>query len=160
MKLPGIDQGIHKHAIQKKEEFLAFLKKKLSGEKEKKSILVYPGLRYAHKKNVWGKFQNYFTIKKMLLIDFSFMEIVWLAFFENFFYSVRYIEFYAKIRKKSLRKIDDANLAKCMKSVWVVFFQILSLWNCMISIFGLWRSTRVSSQDFAMLAKLKRARLE
>ena len=41
-KLSVIDQGIHKHAIQKKKDL---------GEKKKKPpILTYPGLRYAKKK--------------------------------------------------------------------------------------------------------------
>ena len=81
-----------------------------SREMEKNPILVYPGLRYAHKKlnfacksfffrkglfeyenhfavektqkKFWGHFQKYFeqflnvAIKKMLVIQFPYMEIV------------------------------------------------------------------------------------
>ena len=46
-------------------------------------------------------------------------------------------------KKKVFWKFDDTNLAKFMKFVWLVFLHRLSLWNCMISIFGLWRSTRI-----------------
>ena len=72
----------------KKENFLAFLKK-LSRRKGKNPILVYPGLRYAHKKlnfvfdlrlkKLTKKFraiskliENFFVvaIKKMLVIHF------------------------------------------------------------------------------------------
>ena len=49
-KLPDIDQGIHKHVIQKKEEFLAFLKKVMKKKEKKNPILVYPGLQYTRKK--------------------------------------------------------------------------------------------------------------
>ena len=31
----------------------------------------------------------------------------------------------------------------CMKIVWQAFSHSLDVWNCMISIFGVWRSTRV-----------------
>ena len=48
-KLSDIDQGIQKHAIQKKSEISVFLKKKLS--EKKKLLLSYLELRYAHKKN-------------------------------------------------------------------------------------------------------------
>ena len=77
--------------------------KKWSRETEKNLIFVYPGLRYADKKLekfFWKKFlwiQNWFevekknfqgniiftwknfvvAIKKMLVLQFSFMEIVW-----------------------------------------------------------------------------------
>ena len=30
----------------------------------------------------------------------------------------------------------------CMKIVWQAFFHTLDVWNCMITIFGVWRSTR------------------
>ena len=33
----------------------------------------------------------------------------------------------------------------CMKIVWQAFFHTLDLWNCMISIFGVWRSTQVTA---------------
>ena len=57
--LSDINQGIHEHAIENKLEFLAFWKK-LLGEKEKNPILVYPGLRYAHKalNLAWKKMKN------------------------------------------------------------------------------------------------------
>ena len=48
-KLSDIDQGIYKHAMQKKKEFLACLKKLSSGT-GKNPIFVYLGLRYAEKK--------------------------------------------------------------------------------------------------------------
>ena len=44
---------------------------------------------------------------------------------------------------KQAKKFNDTILEKCKKFVWLVFFHRLSLWNCMISIFVLWRSTRV-----------------
>ena len=49
-KLPDIDQGIHKHAIEKKEKFLKIFKKNITRKAKKNPILVNPGLRYIHKK--------------------------------------------------------------------------------------------------------------
>ena len=109
-KLPDIDQGIQKQAIQKKEEFKAFSKKVMKRKGKKNPILVYPGLRYTHKKlnfackiffsknvclntkinlRLEKKTQKIFggnfkflgkifvvAIKKMLVIQFPYMEIV------------------------------------------------------------------------------------
>ena len=60
------------------------------------------------------------------------------------FYLVRYTNYYAKT-KKILRNFDYTILAKCMEFVRLVFFHKFSLWNCMIGIFGLWRSTWLCS---------------
>ena len=50
-KLPDIDRGLQKHVIQKKDESFKRFWKKIRRENEKKNpILVYPGLRYTHKK--------------------------------------------------------------------------------------------------------------
>ena len=130
---------------------------KLWREKKKNPITVYPGLRYTHKKLNFAckiyffrkclfEYENQFAvekttkkfaaIKKMLAIHLRYMEIVWLEnFWQKFFvfYLVRYTEFYAKIREKVVRKINETISAKCMKFVWLVFFHRLSLWNCMIS---------------------------
>ena len=59
-KLSDIDQGIHKHAIQKKYEFSAFLKKKLN-EKKKSNIIVSRTtlrtrkIKFCMQKNSFGK---------------------------------------------------------------------------------------------------------
>ena len=45
-------------------------------------------------------------------------------------------------KKIFLQKLDGIIFAKCMKFVWLVFLHRLSLWNCIISIFGLWKSTQ------------------
>ena len=104
LELSDIYQGIHKHAIQKKLNFSAFLESKFEW-KEKKTNLSYPGLRYAHKKlnyalkkkfrkmlfaykirfavekknKFYGKFSKLLCRhqKKMPVIQFSYMEIVW-----------------------------------------------------------------------------------
>ena len=133
-KLPDIDQGIQKYAIQKTRSLEHFWKK-LSREKEKNIILVYPGLRYTHKKLNFDckifffkkclfEYENHFAVKKhnnflraisktkkrfcchhkkMLVIQFPYMEIVWLAFFWQkvfLFYLERYTKVYAKTREK------------------------------------------------------------
>ena len=35
----------------------------------------------------------------------------------------------------------------CMKIVWQAVFHTLDVWNCMVSIFGVWRSTRAASSQ-------------
>ena len=88
----------------KKRGVLSIFEKCYQEKWKKKPILVYPGLRYTHKKsnfacticfpknvclstkiilrlkkntkNFWGQFQKYFAIKKMLVIQFPYMKIV------------------------------------------------------------------------------------
>ena len=69
-KLSDIDQGIHKHAIQKKKESSAFLKKKI-WVKRKKLRLSYPGLRYAHKKLVFACKKIFFSENVCLRTKFD-----------------------------------------------------------------------------------------
>ena len=66
----------------------------------------------------------------------------------NFFHTIffpffmkRY-QFWYQITIKYLWNSIKLILQKCMKFVWLAIFHRLSVWNCMISIFGLWRSTR------------------
>ena len=54
-------------------------------------------------------------------------------------------------KRNVFRKFNDTILAKCMIFVWLVIFHRHSLWNCMISIFGLWRSTRLCVHDVIVL---------
>ena len=85
------------------------------------------------------------AIQKMLIINFPYMEILWLAFFLTNFFSFLFCTIHRILcqnKRKIFRKFNDTFSAKCIKFVWPVFFHRLSLWNCMISIFGLWRSTR------------------
>ena len=103
------------------------------------------------KKNFLGQFRYYLEefllspSKKMPVIEFPHLEIIWLAFFFDkkcfLFYLWWYTKFNAK-QEKTLWKFDDLVLAKCMKLVWLIIFHRLCLWNCMISIFCLWRSNR------------------
>ena len=51
LNLSDIDHGIHKHAIETNRSFQRFWKKIITQKWKKKPILVYPWLRYAHKKN-------------------------------------------------------------------------------------------------------------
>ena len=86
------------------------------------------------------------AIKKKLVIQFPYIEIVWLAFFMTKIFYFLFSTIHQNLcqnKRKVLRKFDDTVLAKCMKFVWLVFFHRLSLWKRMISIFGLWRSTRI-----------------
>ena len=113
--LPDFDQGIQKHVIQKKRGVLSVFEKSYEEKRKKNPILVYPGLRYTHKKlnfackiffsknvclntkinlRLEKKHEKFLgaiskilrkifvvAIKKMLVIQFPYMEIVWLVFF-------------------------------------------------------------------------------
>ena len=87
--------------------------------------------------------------KKIPIIQFPYMEIVWLAFFFSYhFFPFIYEETPISIPKQLEKYLSNSIkliLQKCMKFVWLAFFHRLSVWNCMISIFGLWRSTRVKT---------------
>ena len=90
----------------------------------------------------------------MLVIHFPYGNCMSSIFFLTKNFSFLFSTFHQNLcqnKRKVLRKFDDTILAKCMKFVWLVFFHRLSLWNCMTSIFGLWRSTRVFS--FQLLQK-------
>ena len=149
-KLSDIEQGIP--AIQMKEEFLPFKKKNFS-EKEKNPILEYPGVRYTHKKLNFAlklffekclfeyKFDS--RLKKNTKKYFrANLKITWKIFLlspsKKFFSFIYYdtSNFMPKQEKIS-SKIRSKTYEICMTSI----FYGLSLWNCMISIFGLWRLT-------------------
>ena len=80
-KLQDCDQGIYKHAMQNKWEFLACLKKNCQ-EKQKKTVFVYPVLRYAQKTKLCKQFFRdtvnvcfvksfYLNLKKKKLVQFQ-----------------------------------------------------------------------------------------
>ena len=64
-----------------------------------------------------------------------------ITIYGEFFYEET--NFDTKTTKKYFWNSIKLILQKFMKIVWLAFFQRLSVWNCMISMFGLWRSTRV-----------------
>ena len=82
--------------------------------------------------------------KKMLNIQFPYGNCIFSIFLYKKVIWFIYVEFWDKVisQNKTIWKFVDTILEKSVKFVWVVFFHRLSLWNCMISVFGLWRSTR------------------
>ena len=72
VKLSDIDQGMHKHNIQKNRNSQHFWKKNFKW-KEKKPILSYPGLRYAHKK-LYFACQNFFFEKCLFAYKIWFLD--------------------------------------------------------------------------------------
>ena len=142
----------------KKTRSLEHFWKMLSREKEKNPLLVYPGVRYTQKKNFACKFffsKNVCLNTKIILRLKKKHEKFFGRNFKNFCFHQKNASFsflfstihqnLCQNKRKVFLKFDDPILANCMKFVWLVFFHRLSYWNCMISIFGLWRSTRVVS---------------
>ena len=94
-------------------------------------------------KNFWGKFS-----KLLGRIFVSYMEIVWQAFFskkiENPFFCHQAVQLFSKSRRNGL-----IFFLLFFEYVWKLydkhFLHKLDVWNCMISIFGEWGSTRDSS---------------
>ena len=87
------------------------------------------------------------AIQKILVKQFLYMEIVWLALCYQKKFHLYYLwctEFYAKTRKSSILNFDYTISAKLSKLIWKAFFYRICLWNYMISIFSLCRSTRVA----------------
>ena len=108
-------------------------------------------LKKKHKKVFGGQFQKYFcrrhqrnTIHTFSIYGNCMTSIFLTKSFPFLISKVHRI--LCQNKRKVFRKFDDTILAKCMKFVWLVFFHRLSLWNCIISIFGLWRSTRADTQ--------------
>ena len=125
---------------------------------------MYLGLRYAHTKKFackilfWKMYKTRFAAerknKKKILLSLSkkashtisihgiYMITVFLTKSVSFLFSTIH-QLCCQNKKKVLWKNDENLFANCMKLVWLVFLHRLSLWNCKISIFGLWRSTRM-----------------
>ena len=144
--------------------------KKVFGRKWKNSMLVYPGLRYTHKKNKNFSCKIFFEkcsfarkirfpVNKSKNKDFRAISsskkashAIWKLYDKHFFdKTFSFFIWYDTpnfMPKQDLffRKFDDIISAKCMKFVWLVFFHWLSLWICKISIFGLWRTTRETTE--------------
>ena len=104
-------------------------------------------------KHFWGNFKNTwksycFAIKKMLFIQFPYMEIVWEAFFQkkNKISVLSSPDLFIRIKhpQKLVKIFFSTIFRNCMKTIWQAFFYTFDVWNFMISIFGLWRSTRVA----------------
>ena len=97
-------------------------------------------------KKIWGKFQKYVVVIKKKASHAFFMNgncMTSIFLTKNFCFLFSTIHrILCQNEKKVARKFNDTILAKCMKFVWFVFFHRLSLWNCMSSVFGLWRPTR------------------
>ena len=70
-------------------------------------------------------------------------SIFFIPFFS--FFQWRDTNFDTKTTIKYLWNSFNFVLQICMKFVWLAFLHRLSVWNCMISIFGLCRSTRDSN---------------
>ena len=74
-KLSDIDQGVHQHLIQKKKEFSAFLKKKLSEKKVKanfiasRTTLCTQNIKFCMQKFFFEKclfaYENRFAVEKI-----------------------------------------------------------------------------------------------
>ena len=96
----------------------------------------------------WGQFQKNFKNlcrrhQKNASHTFSiYVSIMLVHIFQIFYFILYDTPNLCQNKRKVFRKFDDTIFAKCMIFVWLVFFQRLSLWNCMISVFGLWKSTR------------------
>ena len=95
----------------------------------------------------WGQFQKKFCCRHQknashtISIYGNCMTSIFLTKSFSFSFSTIHQNL-CQNKRKVLRKFDGTILAKCMKFVLAEFFHRLSLWNCVISIFGLWRSTR------------------
>ena len=144
--------------------------KKLWREKEKNPILVYPGLRYTHKKLNFAcklffsknvclntkinlrlkkntkkfQFQKYLEkflsspSKKMLVIQFPYMEIVWLVFF--FRKQKQKKSKFSVVAAQKTLKLFASSWIDCSKLFFHNFFfnsyHTISIYgNCMVSIF-------------------------
>ena len=106
-------------------------------------------------KKIFGsKFQNYLenlrvAIKKMPIIQFPYMGIKRSAFFFKK-RKPRFLSPDCFERIKQPQKLVNIFFRNCMKIVWQAFFHTLDVWNCMISIFAVWRSTRAEKMLMAI----------
>ena len=81
-----------------------------------------------YQKNASHTFSIYGNCMISIFFDKLFFSFLWSTIHQN--------------KRKVFSNFDGNISTKCMKLVWLVFLHTLSLWNCMISIFGLWRTTR------------------
>ena len=131
-KLPDIDQGIQKHVIQKKEEFSAFLKKVMKRKWKKSNNSITRTTLYTQK--IKFCVQNFFSknvclntkislrlkkkfleaISKILVIQFPYMEIVWLKFF---------------FQKTKIKIENNGVLKEVWKLIWSAWKTVLKNWK-------------------------------
>ena len=159
--LSDIDQGIHKHALQKKYEFSGFLKKKLS-EKKKANIIVYRttlctpkfkfcmrnfffsenvclctkfDLRLKKSKSFGANFQNYLE---------TFLCRIWKFMLSIFFKKKLDSVFLSPVCSNVLEKPQKWFIffLSFFENVWKLydkrFLHTRDVWNCMIMIFVVW----------------------
>ena len=119
-----------------------------------KCLFAYQNLFAVEKKNkkIFGlNFQNYLKIflcrhqKNASHTIFIYENCMKSIFFKKRkppFFITRLFYYNQTHTEMSLYQFSTI-FRNCMKIVWQAFSHILDVWNCMISIFGVWRSTRV-----------------
>ena len=81
--------------------------------------------------------------KKCQPYNFHIWELYDKHFFQKMKTSVFLPDCFIRIKQPQKQVYIFFNLFRnCMKIVWQAFFHTLVVWNCMISVFGVWRSTR------------------
>ena len=110
-----------------------------------------------NQKNFWAKFskllEKFFVSpsKKCQSYNFHIWELYDKHFFQKrktsvFYHQIVLLESYSH-RNEFIPVLVSTIFRNCMKIVWQAFSLRLVVWNCMISIFGVWRSTREATHN-------------